>query len=63
MKYEYKTIVLPFKTGLFRQVPPDITSALNEQARDGWRLQQICTPIGAGGSTISLIAILVRASD
>jgi hypothetical protein len=60
MTYEYRTILLPFKTGLFRQVPPDIATALNKEARDGWRLSQVCAPIGSGGSTVSMIAILER---
>jgi hypothetical protein len=58
--YEYKTIVLPFKTGFFSQVPPDVAAALNTEGRDGWRLSQVCAPIGAGGSTVSMIAILER---
>ena len=57
---EYKTILLPFKNRFFSQTPPDIATALNAQAREGWRLSQVCTPIGAGGSTVSLIAILER---
>ena len=60
MKYEYKTIVLPFKTRFFGQSPPDISTALNREAADGWRLSQVCAPIGAGGSTVSVIAILER---
>jgi hypothetical protein len=60
MKYEYKTIVLPFKTRFFKQAPPDIASALNREALAGWRLSQVCAPIGAGGSTVSMIAILER---
>jgi len=63
MKYEYKTIVLPFKTGFFSQVPPDVATALNSEGREGWRLSQICTPIGAGGSTVSMIAILERPAN
>jgi len=60
MKYEYKTIVLPFKTRFFSPSPPDVAAALNEQAQQGWRLAQCCTSIGAGGSTVNLIAILER---
>jgi hypothetical protein len=63
MKYEYKTIVLPFKTRFFTPAPPDIASALNREAADGWRLSQVCTPIGAGGFTVSMIAILERTSS
>ena len=63
MRYEYKTIVLPFKTRFFTPVPPDIASALNREAADGWRLSQVCAPIGASGFTVSLIAILERVSN
>jgi hypothetical protein len=61
MTYEYKTIVLPFRTRFFSQTPPDIATALNREAREGWRLSQTCTSIGSGGSTVNLIAILERA--
>ena len=60
MTYEYKTIVLPFKTRFFSQTPPDVAVAINKEAREGWRLSQVCAPIGAGGSTVSMIAILER---
>ena len=59
-KYEYKTLVLPFKTGFLNQVVPDIASALNKEGADGWRLSQTIAPIGSGGSSVSVIAILER---
>jgi transcriptional regulator with XRE-family HTH domain len=59
-KYEYKMVNLPFKTGFTSQTPPDIAAALNHEACEGWRLSQVCAPIGAGGSTVSMIAILER---
>ena len=58
--YEYKTLVLPFKTGFINQVPPDIATALNKEGREGWRLSQVVAPIGSGGSSVSVIAILER---
>jgi len=58
--YEYKTLVLPFKTGFLNQVVPDIASALNKEGADGWRLSQTIAPIGSGGSSVSVIAILER---
>jgi hypothetical protein len=61
--YEYKTLTLPFKTGFLNQVPPDITTALNKEGREGWRLSQVLAPIGSGGSTVSMIAILERPAD
>jgi transcriptional regulator with XRE-family HTH domain len=63
MKYEYKTLVMPFKTGFASQVPPDIATALNHEGREGWRLSQVCAPIGSGGSTVSMIAILERPAN
>jgi transcriptional regulator with XRE-family HTH domain len=59
-KYEYKTLVLPFKFGLMSQTPPDVATALNKEAREGWRLSQVCTPVGASGTAASVIAILER---
>jgi transcriptional regulator with XRE-family HTH domain len=59
-KYEYKMLNLPFKTGFVTQTPPDIAAALNLEAREGWRLSQLCAPVGSGGSTVSMIAILER---
>ena len=41
----------------------DIATAINEKARAGWRLVQVCEPIGVGGSTVSMIAILERPSS
>jgi hypothetical protein len=38
-KFEYKTLVLPFRLGLFKQGVPDIQSALNAEGRDGWQIQ------------------------
>ena len=63
MKYEYKTLVMPFKTGFASQVPPDIATALNHEGSEGWRLSQVCAPIGSGGSTVSMIAILERPAN
>jgi transcriptional regulator with XRE-family HTH domain len=62
-RYEYKSLTLPFKTGFLNQVPPDITTALNKEGREGWRLSQVLAPIGSGGSTVSMIAILERPAD
>ena len=46
MKYEYKTLVLPFKIGFFKQVLPDVSASLNS-ARHGTAgdCGQIFTPI------------------
>src|SRR5690242_7673301 len=35
-QFEYKTLVLPFRMGLFKQGLPDIQTALNAEGRHGW---------------------------
>lgn len=62
-RYEYKTLELPFKTGFIKQVVPDISAALNKEGREGWRLSQVVAPIGSGGSSVSVIAILERPTN
>ena len=59
-KYEYKTLVLPFKMGLFKQGLPDIASALNAEGREGWQLKQIMLPSSQLGTSDSVVAILER---
>ena len=59
-RYEYKTVVLPLSVGFFRQGLPDITSALNTEARDGWRLKQVFSPITTFGNADSVVAIMER---
>lgn len=60
MTYEYKSIVLPFKLGLFRQGLPDIESALNPEGREGWRLKQLVLPSSGWGTSDSMVAVLER---
>jgi len=60
MTYEYKSIVLPFKVGLFRQGLPDIEAALNPEGREGWRLKQLVLPSSSWGTSDSMVAILER---
>lgn len=59
-KYEYKTVVLPFKMGLFKQGLPDIASALNAEGREGWQLKQIMLPSSQLGTSDRVVAILER---
>jgi transcriptional regulator with XRE-family HTH domain len=59
-KYEYKTLVLPFKLGFIKQVVPDISASLNSEARDGWRLREVFTQTNASGQTDSAVAIMER---
>ncbi|AOT11243.1 hypothetical protein S4054249_21240 [Pseudoalteromonas luteoviolacea] len=60
-KYEYKTLELPFKFGIFKQGTPDIDEALNEEGKNGWRLKQMVLPASSNmGQSEKMIAILER---
>jgi hypothetical protein len=59
-KYEYKTLVLPFKLGFIKQVLPDISASLNSEAHHGWRLREIFTQTNASGQTDTAVAIMER---
>jgi len=60
-KYEYKTIELPFKFGIFKQGTPDIDEPLNEAGAEGWRLSQMVVPNSSNmGQSEKMVAILER---
>jgi transcriptional regulator with XRE-family HTH domain len=59
-KYEYKTLVLPFKMGFFKQGLPDIATSLNAEGREGWQLKQIVLPSSQLGTSDNVVAILER---
>lgn len=59
--YEYKTIELPFKFGIFKQGTPDIQEVLNEEAASGWRLKQVLMPASSNmGQSEKIIIIFER---
>jgi len=60
MIFEYKSIVLPFKVGVFHQGLPDIEAALNPKGREGWRLKQLILPSSGWGTSDSMVAVLER---
>ena len=60
-RFEYKTLVLPFKMGFFKQGVPDISSALNKEGKEGWQLKQIMLPSSQLGTSDSVVAVLDRA--
>lgn len=59
-KLEYKTILLPYKTGLFQSDNTEIAEGLNKVGEDGWRLSQIVLPSTVWGRANTMIAILER---
>jgi hypothetical protein len=61
VKYEYKTVEMPFRFGVLKQGTPDIEKFLNAEGDKGWRLHQIVTPATANfGQSDKMIAILER---
>jgi hypothetical protein len=59
-KFEYRSVVLSFQMGVFKQGLPDIQAALNREALDGWRFRQIVQPASLGGQSDSMVVILER---
>jgi len=59
-RYEYKTVVLPFRMGIFKQGLPDIQAALNTEGRQGWQFKQMVLPSTDWGKSDSMVAILER---
>ena len=63
-KFEYKTVVLQFKFGLFKSGLPDIQNALNKEGNQGWQFKQMVLPASANfGKSESMIAIFERAIE
>jgi hypothetical protein len=62
-KFEYKTLVLPFSVGIFKQGVPDIKAALDVEGREGWQFKQMIQPSSQWGTSDSMVAILERIAD
>lgn len=62
-KFQYKTLVLPFRVGMFKQGLPDVQSALDAEGLEGWQLKQMVLPSSSFGSSDSMVAILERPID
>jgi DNA-binding XRE family transcriptional regulator len=60
-KYEYKTVEMPFRFGVFKQGTPDIDKVLNAEGENGWRLHQVVVSASSNlGQSEKIIAILER---
>jgi len=59
-KIEYKTILLPYKTGLF-QDSAELSAALNKEGAEGWQLSQFVLPSTVWGRSNTMIAVMHRA--
>jgi hypothetical protein len=62
-RFEYKTIVLPFRMGVFKQGLPDIQTTLKIEGREGWQLEQMVLPSTGWGKSDDMVAILERAIE
>lgn len=58
---EYKTILLPYKTGVFQSDSVEIAEMLNKEGAERWRLSQIVLPSTVWGRANTMVAILERA--
>jgi len=61
MTLEYKTILLPYKTGIFQADSAEVADALNREASERWELSQLVLPSTVWGRSNTMIAILARA--
>lgn len=57
---EYKTILLPYKTGIFQSDSTEVAEALNKEGAERWRLSQIVLPSTVWGRANTMVAILER---
>lgn len=60
-KLEYKTILLPYKTGIFQSDSVEVAEALNKEGEERWQLAQIVLPSTVWGRANTMVAILHRA--
>jgi hypothetical protein len=59
-QFEYKTILLPYKTGVFQGDSAELSAALNVEGAERWRLSQLVLPSTMWGRANTMVAILER---
>jgi len=57
---EYKTILLPYKTGIFQADSAEVSDALNKEGAERWRLAQLVLPSTMWGRANTMVAVLER---
>jgi len=60
-KIEYKTVLLPYRTGIFQSDSVEVAEMLNKEGADRWRLSQIVLPSTVWGRSNTMVAIMERA--
>jgi hypothetical protein len=59
-KIEFKTVLLPYKTGIFQGDSAEITAILSKEGAEGWQLSQIVLPSTMWGRANTMLAIMQR---
>jgi hypothetical protein len=59
-KFDYKTVMLPYKPSIFQGDSAEIAELLNKEGAEGWRLSQLALPSTVWGRSNSMVAILER---
>jgi len=58
---EYKTVLLPYRTGIFQSDSVEVAEMLNKEGADRWHLSQIVLPSTVWGRSNTMVAIMERA--
>lgn len=59
-KFEYKTVMLPYKPSVFQGDSAEVSELLNKEGAEGWRLSQLALPSTVWGRSNAMVAILER---
>ena len=59
-KIEFKTVLLPYKTGIFQGDSVELAAVLNKEGVEGWQLSQIVLPSTMWGRANTMVAIMQR---
>lgn len=62
-RFEYKTILLPYKPSAFQGDSAEVSEALNKETADRWKLSQLVLPSTVWGRSNTMLAILERSRD
>jgi hypothetical protein len=59
-RFEYKTIILPYKLSVFQGDSAEMSELLNKEGAERWRLSQLVLPSTVWGRANTMVAILER---
>lgn len=61
--FEYKSVLLPYKPGVFQGDSADLGVALTKEGAERWKLAQLVLPSTVWGRSNCMVAILERAVE